>query len=198
MGAARDFLKKATSVSHRALDANPLIDRLATGKLKISTYAEMLQAYLEFFEPVEKEILIRQPDIAETLGVIRFQKSQWLREDLAKLGIPCPTLASPAFELPSDSAELAGCLYVIEGSTLGGMHLSRSSAGLPGGANRFFRSYGTDTMIQWRTFIEWLETALPNDAARQRAAEVAKRVFSDFQRRFEQVISRDQTGSKQR
>lgn len=195
MGAARDFLKKATSDSHRALDANPLVSGLATGKLKISTYAEMLQAYLGFFEPWEEEMRRQHPELIHRLGESRFEKSRWLREDLSKLGTQEPTFSGPNLPIPADMAELAGWLYVIEGSTLGGMHLSRSSVGLPGGANRFFQSYGSETMERWHEFIEWLEGALPDDDSRQRAAFKATDVFADFQRRFERVVKRCETDS---
>jgi heme oxygenase (biliverdin-IX-beta and delta-forming) len=190
MGSARDFLKKMTSESHRALDASPLVAGLATGKLKISNYAGMLHAYLDFFDPWEKGMIDQHPRIVKTLGSIRFNKSQWLREDLAKLATNCSVSTGPGFPISVEIAELAGCLYVIEGSTLGGMHLSRSSAGLPGGANRFFQSYGAETMAQWSAFIAWLESTLVDEESQQRAARTAIAVFSDFQRRFDQVAER--------
>jgi heme oxygenase len=80
-------------------------------------------------------------------------------------------------------ARIAGCLYVVEGSTLGGMHLSRSGRGFPKGAVRFYQGYGEQTVPAWKTFIGWLDGSV-DASAEARAAEAAIEVFDWFQRTF--------------
>lgn len=79
------------------------------------------------------------------------QKSPWLAEDLHVLGWSAERLDSlPACQPEDltplkDIASALGCAYGMEGSTLGGRHISvliTKGSGVPEGAFRFFQSYG--------------------------------------------------------
>jgi heme oxygenase len=58
-------------------------------------------------------------------------------------------------ELPAldDADAVLGCLYVLEGSTLGGRHVAAHVERTLGAVGtRYFRSYGDDVGARWRTF----------------------------------------------
>ncbi len=86
--------------------------------------------------------------------------------------------------MPDSSASIAGCLYVVEGSTLGGFHLSKSGRGFPANAGRFYEAYGADTITAWKSFIEWLETKVTTPEERASASEAAEKTFDWFERQF--------------
>lgn len=91
------------------------------------------------------------------------RKADWLKQDLQALGlgidqIPC----LPACEdlPPVNRNELAfGSFYVLEGSTLGGRHISAMLQESPirGHARRFFHGYGEETGMKWKQFCSSLE-----------------------------------------
>jgi len=58
-------------------------------------------------------------------------------------------------------AEGLGCLYVVEGSTLGGQVITRQllkSLGLTAeNGVAFFNGYGAETGLRWKAFGAWLE-----------------------------------------
>ena len=87
------------------------------------------------------------------------------------------------FEPPLSRPAVLGCLYVIEGATLGGRELSRllspmlDALGLvaPEG-RRFFLAYGAAQGPMWRRFCDVLDTAAATIApAGRRDMEAAAR-----------------------
>jgi heme oxygenase len=187
MGAARDYLKQATAEAHRRLDENPLVAGLAAGTLPEEDYPRMLGAYLAFYESWELEMKSRFPDLVKLAGMDRFSKSAWLDQDLHALR-SAPGLI--AFSNPppiSGKASAIGTLYVVEGSTIGGMYLSRSGK-LPTGAQRFFNGYGDATMSRWKEIVELLETLLRDTESREDAAVAAGMTFAWFQEAFDRLL----------
>lgn len=187
MGSVRDFLKINTAPAHRKLDENRLVAGLSAGTLSIPEYRGMLNGYLEFFRPWETTVRQTFPAAVAELGEFRFVKSDWLVEDLAALEAT-PLTHVTELVIPEDRAGLAGCLYVIEGSTLGGMHLSRMGRGLPGDAGRFFRGYGQQTLPAWHSFVDWLEAQVFDEMDRSRAVEMAGWTFEWFERKFTTIV----------
>jgi heme oxygenase len=84
-------------------------------------------------------------------------------------------------------ADAFGCLYVVEGSTLGGQIISRQvtrNLGLSPDNNgcRFFCCYGENTGTMWRRFGESLETFLTaNPDTRPQIVASALSTFECFQ-----------------
>ncbi|MDB6080205.1 MAG: biliverdin-producing heme oxygenase [Akkermansiaceae bacterium] len=188
MGEARDDLRQATTAAHRRLDENPLVAGLAAGTLSEADYARMLSAYLAFYQAWEEQMKANFPDLVELAGPERFLKTHWLLKDLTALGSPADPRISGSPATPSNRARAAGSLYVVEGSTIGGMHLSRSGK-LPAHAHRFFEGYGAETMPKWKALIELLEALLPDEESRREAAEEASATFAWFQHRLAQIAS---------
>jgi heme oxygenase len=80
---------------------------------------------------------------------------------------------------------LAGVLYVIEGSTLGGQiivrHLERNLGLTRESGARFFHGYGADTEAHWQEFCVWLETLSLQDNQIERAEQAARTLFSKLE-----------------
>jgi heme oxygenase len=157
-------LKAATSTRHAALER--LLPLLDTG-LSRASYRQYVQRLFGFYEPLEAQMLA-----APWWGAVGFDyalryKTPRLRQDLRVLGDTEPGLAAmPRCErLPplTNPAQLWGCLYVIEGATLGGQiiikHLNAHLGLTATSGASFFDGYGPQTGSRWKAFC----AAVPAD-----------------------------------
>jgi len=152
-------LKAATSTRHAALERRlPLLD----ADLTHATYRQFVQRLFGFYEPLEAQ-LVALP----WWGTVDFDfdyaprhKTPQLQQDLRALGDTESSLAAlPRCErLPpmTNPAQLWGCLYVIEGATLGGQIIIKNLSAHLGltavsGAS-FFDGYGPKTGSSWKAF----------------------------------------------
>ena len=149
-----DRLKAQTRAEHMAMEG--ALD-LMRDDLSLADYRRLLELYFGFYAPVEA----RLADVLAcvTLGGLEFEtrrKLPLLRADLAALGGPAAdTLAvcdaPPPLHTP---AQAMGCLYVLEGATLGGMvigkHVQRTLGLTPNCGARFFHGSGARTAEMWR------------------------------------------------
>jgi heme oxygenase len=80
--------------------------------------------------------------------------------------------------------EAIGCLYVIEGSTLGGqiiLHSVQKSLNLDaGGGVKFFHGYGARTPGMWKSFISALDSIPPTGEAADAVEQGAMQTFLAF------------------
>jgi heme oxygenase len=113
------------------------------------------------YSPLENALAVIDWVGAETLVRAR-RKTPWLVADLTALGID-PAHLPQARALPAitNSADVLGVLYVLEGATLGGQVVLRwltERLGLSAtdGA-QFFSSYGPRVGLMWRAYLETLE-----------------------------------------
>ena len=149
-----DRLKAQTRAEHMAMEG--ALD-LMRDDLSLADYRRLLERYFGFYAPVEA----RLADVLAcvTLGGLEFEtrrKLPLLRADLAALDGPAAdTLAvcdaPPPLHTP---AQAMGCLYVLEGATLGGMvigkHVQRTLGLTPNCGARFFHGSGARTAEMWR------------------------------------------------
>ncbi|MBU8536552.1 biliverdin-producing heme oxygenase [Falsiroseomonas tokyonensis] len=151
MDAARIALRQATGAVHERLHRVPVFARLASGRIAQGEYVLLLRRLLGFHLGVEA-VLRAAPSLAPYgIAVEERRRSPLLMADLVALG--APPLAAVAALPPAESAAWAmGCLYVTEGSTLGGQQLARAlDAVLPDEAGRsFLRGYGARHGAMWR------------------------------------------------
>jgi len=119
---ARLALREATHVVHERLHEAPAFRAIADRQLDRCGYAELLGRLLAFHRAVD-------PLIAQGRAVLGFGDGSgngarigWLEADLAYLGggkVPLVPAAA------GDDWHAAGCLYVVEGSVLGGKLIHR-------------------------------------------------------------------------
>jgi len=163
-------LRAATAADHDRVDALfagcDLADR--------DSYVRLLHAHARALPAVEAVLAERQelPDWSP--------RTPLLREDMTDLdaGWPEPL----PFDLAPDPAAGWGALYVIEGSRLGGVMLSRQvGAGLP--ARYLGAKHGSG---QWRALLEGLDAAGGDDGWLDIAVGAARDTF----RLYEQAVER--------
>lgn len=151
------LLKEATSSRHAAIERQwPLLDP----SLSIASYHRFIQDVFGFYVSLEFELLAAVSCSTVDFDYAPRQKTPRLRQDLLALGDTETTIAAlPRCErLPSltNAAQRWGCLYVIEGATLGGQiitkHLHRNLGLSANSGASFFNGYGTQTSVQWKAF----------------------------------------------
>jgi len=155
-------LKQATKVLHIALETK--LRALLSDDISLDQYAAVQKKFYGFYRPIETRLLsIRGWDDPE-FELSNRLKLPLLRDDFASLAVDSEELA----RLPNCGSlprletvpEALGCLYVLEGSTLGGKIITRRLKKiLPVDESRgcsFFNSYGDDVGRMWSSFLEVL------------------------------------------
>ena len=161
------LLRSRTQDAHSALEAQlGLLDQPAS----IDYYAHLLLRLLGFH-------LVWENDLQEfpTLACELQTRSRigHLRDDLRTLGltdaeISCVPLCGDAHRVTLDEARALGAFYVLEGSTLGGLLITKHLSGagwLPAEGLSYFNPYGSRTGVMWRSFRRWLEIQAEHHAA---------------------------------
>lgn len=163
-------LKDATRAQHQRLERrSPLLDP----QLTLDRYRETLTAFLAYYRPLEAR-LAAVPDWDDVeLDLAARWKTPLLERDLGMFGVTAADReALPdcgALPAVSGCAHALGCLYVLEGATLGGQVVMRRLAErLPvtrahGGA--FLAGYGEHTGPMWSRFRDAVEEYVARHAA---------------------------------
>ena len=156
-------LRQGTRIHHDALERkmSPLL-----GIVSIHAYTALLQKLFGYYKPLEERIaaLPGWHNLPVDLG--RRQKAPLLARDLLWLKVTQPQLSQlPQCErLPEVKSitQALGCLYVLEGATLGGQIIGRQlKKNLALDEDRgcaFFCSYGDEVGLMWKCFRETLSS----------------------------------------
>jgi heme oxygenase (biliverdin-IX-beta and delta-forming) len=184
----RDKLRSATREHHarleRVLDIPGSIGSEAD-------YTRLLVRMYGFYTPLERRLRTFDDALREHGVRVRPRlKARKLELDLHAFGwTPDAVSTLPlCAELPcvSTDAHALGCLYVMEGSTLGGQIISRrirqvleidGDAGLA-----FFRAYGAHTGRMWQGFVEGLNAYPATEAEAAQATQSARDTFAAMER----------------
>ncbi|GEL69027.1 biliverdin-producing heme oxygenase [Myxococcus virescens] len=150
-------LKSETRPHHERTEAQV---RLMDADLTPTAYRRHLEALHGFYVPLEARLAGLGLEAVPGLSVHARWKVPLLKEDLRALGHDAASLERlpHCAGLPSLAGvpEALGCLYVLEGSTLGGQlilrHLRRHFDGVSLGDFSFFRAYGDEVGPRWRAF----------------------------------------------
>lgn len=154
-------LKLATSASHTALeDQLPLM----RSDLSREEYRQFVGRFFGFYAPLETQLMASNHWQLLGFDYAVRQKTPRLVQDLVALGGSAAEVAAtprctnlPALITPE---QLLGCLYVIEGATLGGRIITRqlqTQLGLnPESGGAFFDGYGAQTGPHWKAFCTML------------------------------------------
>ena len=160
-------LRSATAHLHERVER--AVDPL--GRLgSVEAYASLLERYYGFYQPFEQRLREAAGAVPINLNLAPRLKAPLLRSDLSALGrsdeaieaLPlCDTLPTP-----SGPDEVFGCLYVLEGATLGGQiirkQIERDHGLVAARGGSFFSGYGDAVGPMWKAFCAALE-----DYARQ-------------------------------
>ena len=138
------------------------------GVLTDSTYCQRLVQFYGFYNPLEAALktrctpLLGNHDAVQLAQLLpRLHKSGLLRQDLQHLGVRIAGLAQCRALPPiQTTAEVLGCLYVLEGATLGGrmitQHVQRTLGITPTTGGRFFDGYAGATARMWNAMRQTL------------------------------------------
>lgn len=181
------LLKAETAECHVALENSMDVFRRVKNE---NDYRDLLRRFFTLYEPLEDRLAGAADWRALGWDFDGRRKTPWLREDFQALGVSEAEVASwpratgaelPALESPGAAI---GCLYVIEGSTLGGQMISqRFAAGLgltPERGGKFFRGYGPATGPRWREFGQWAEAQAEREPMTAAAVGGARATFTSF------------------
>ena len=166
-------LRLETRGEHNAVER--VLD-LMDPKLTRDTYRLQLAQFYGFYSPLEAALQHRcalpdnshnnycshgaQP--AQLAALLpRLNKTTLLRQDLHHLGVSTEDLPLchqlPLIQTP---AQVLGCLYVMEGATLGGrlitQHIQATLGITPTTGGSFFEGYGNDTGKMWQAMRQLL------------------------------------------
>jgi heme oxygenase len=154
-------LRVATAALHVRLETR--LDLLGSA-LSMSRYRRVLEVFLGFYSPVEAQLRLLAP-AAPPLGVPLKARALLLQRDLVALGTtPAEIGALPECgDLPrlDEPEHMAGCLYVLEGATLGGriiaQALNQQLALRNDSGAAFFAGDGRGIGLRWKRVLRWLE-----------------------------------------
>lgn len=153
-------IKKQTSENHAAMENSNLMKPLINRDLNLESYKNILIKFYGFFQPLENSIN-RFTDILNYLPDLETRrKSSAIKEDLLKLGYNNEIDLCTDLPEITTSSQALGCLYVLEGSTLGGRMISRIITEIllldRDSGISFFSGYGEETGKKWKLFCEAL------------------------------------------
>ncbi len=174
-------LKASTQEQHRELER--LIDPLQSFR-SLGTYKAYLFKSWLFYQGVEGELA----DLHWSTAGFDYsprRKTALLEEDLRVLNVPLSAGTPLRRTLPGSNLDFAlGCVYVLEGATLGGQIISRHLENLdigPTTGGRFFTGYGPRTGEMWKSFQTAATNYCVSDQQMNEAVAGANLTFERFQ-----------------
>jgi heme oxygenase len=179
-------LKSGTAEQHQSVENLMPFFR---EQFSLEDYTRTQTAFLGFFEPVESALGRAVDWSAVGIDMTTRNRAHLLRDDLIALGLSDSTIASlprcSSLAPMGDLAGALGCLYVLEGSTLGGQVIGRELArrfgiGASTGAS-FFLSRGPHVGDMWRGFSFAVRQNILQLDSRQLAVEAAKQTFASLE-----------------
>jgi heme oxygenase (biliverdin-IX-beta and delta-forming) len=185
-------LNYSLQIKHQTKEAHLETERSLIPLLKSirskDDYGKVLQLFYGYYAPLEEKIesVITEEELPDLKD---RRKASLLHHDLSNLQIKWkPDLCT---DLPTVDhlPQAFGALYVLEGSTLGGVIISKMLQSNPHAALdhtvlQFFSGYGEDNMLMWERFQEHLQQAINNDDELQLAIAAANETFLKLKKRI--------------
>lgn len=148
-------LRTETRDEHEAIEETL---KLMHDDLTLVAYRHQLEQLYGFYKPVEGRIFGIDSVLAGWMDLQKRHKMTFLEADLNELGGHPFQQLPICVDLPplDNAAGCFGCMYVLEGATLGGTVISRyiqEKLGVtPSAGGRFFSGYGKQTGAMWHEF----------------------------------------------
>ena len=179
-------LKSATADLHVEVESALDLDKITKSA---AAYSEVILILYLVFDCAYKELSdIDFRPLKIDLGNIG-RRRDWLAADLHALATALPAPQSLGFELPT-SGHGFGCLYVLEGSALGGRVISKrvkQTLGLgPATGGAYFHGLGRQTASHWSDFLTALNMIPANSAMGADAEAGAIATFLAFRQAISQ------------
>jgi heme oxygenase len=187
--AMRWRLRAATATAHERMHAHAGFGAAAAGTIEASDYRRLLVRLYGFHRPFEDAARLAVDVFRINLDLSVRARSPLLLADLRAIGFDPRTAATLPLWRPSvrlvSKGSLLGALYVLEGSTLGGVQIARAlrdrvGNGL-GKALLFFVGRGERQGAMWRELLEELESLREDDENAIQAEDAAVATFKAFE-----------------
>ncbi len=191
-----DRLRAETHAQHRQVEEQPLFKALAAHDLPLESYVGLLNALATVYAALEQSVTQTTHPAVVAVWHDQMQKLPLLQRDLAFFKrqdeMPAATLHALLCSdhirrsADSDPVSLLGYLYVLEGSTLGGIVLRSQVArafklkGPEGLA--YLSSYDKQVKAQWEQFTRHMNGLRLSEAEQRRVVETARQTFSSIER----------------
>jgi heme oxygenase len=190
-------LKVETADLHKRVESlMPFFNR----NLSFERYAATLASFLGFYEPLEHKLTKIRDLQAVGIDLYERQRAHLLRADLRALGLTLQQIAElpRCQDLPrlEDSSDGLGCLYVLEGSTLGGQLIARELSrrfeidGNSGAS--FFHSYGFNVGGKWMEFCSVVRRYVDDSGKRRKTLDSASNTFNSFEKWMQRGVLNEQ------
>ena len=173
-------LKSGTEQQHQEIET--LIDPMKNFASLEAYKAHLLKTWT-FYRPLEANLAALDWN-AVGIDFVSRRKAPLLEEDMRFLGVPHSPTEERKQPLDRINLDFAlGCLYVLEGATLGGQIISRHLAKLgiePENGGRFFNGYGPKTGEMWKSFQTSATNYCVAEAQIEQAVMGARATFTSF------------------
>jgi heme oxygenase len=148
------LLRTGTAAEHE--DVERILDLLdpALDRPRLAQVLDLMHGFWQAAEAGLDRWAAQCPADAEQLQWSRRRRTALFADDLARLGAEA-SVRAPELPAVTGTDEALGRLYVLEGSTLGGVFIDRHLAGLPALADvriRAFSPYGAETGAMWAAY----------------------------------------------
>lgn len=180
-GSVSEQLKMHCLRNHQEVEKS--IIGLIKNSSSVADYIRLLHIFYGFFSALENQI---QPFIGpDLLPDISFRrKSDLLKADIISLGAKySEDLSHVSLPEIDNPMKAFGALYVMEGSTLGGVHIAamlEKKLEIPQHSLRFFRGYGSQTASMWENFRTVLNGLPENEQHVCEIMTAADQTFNKF------------------
>jgi len=154
------MLKQATQPYHEQIGRNSYSAEILADDISRAYYGRLLKRFYGFYTPLEGRIAPGAELAALGIDLEARSKAPLLRRDLLWLGSnPASISQLPIcrdLPLAAQVPQALGCMYVLEGSTLGGQLIARhvrAALDLTDESGcAFFTSYGAQLGPMWKAF----------------------------------------------
>lgn len=178
-------IKAQTLDNHMSLENSELLRPIQEKSLTNEKYIVILKKFYGFFKPLEQKI--EQFPIEQFLpDFVNRRKAQLLKQDINDITSTSQETLTICHTLPpvTTLADAFGCLYVMEGSTLGGKmiyKLVKDTLGFDyNNGAAFFYGYGTETGTKWKTFQQALTDFSTHSHSDSQIIQSANNTFVSF------------------
>ena len=159
-------LKTETDTLHHKLQVNKVFEGLFTSTPSVNRYIELLKKFLGFYSILEANIACTKELNELGFDFEERRKTHFIEKDLRILGLTEDELLNlpKCSDLPrvSTLGEALGCIYVLEGATLGAQQLARNlNQALGMNENNgcaFLKCYGDKVGPMFKAFGDFLDS----------------------------------------
>ena len=150
-----------TQSLHDQLEAETLPKKLYAMKITEQEYMQYMLIFFRIHHDIEEELLKFSQWSEFGINIESYMRLELIKKDLKVMGIEFILDSCNDIELESFEKAL-GYLYVLTGSTMGGMILSQKvtqtfEESPYKTANSYFNAFGEDTKMMFFSFMQFLE-----------------------------------------